>query len=100
MIDTTALNDVLIGRVEPHIYAFLTGTFPQYLKVGDTHRPLHVRYQEWRKYYKDLEPVFSCIAKTEQGSYFRDYAVHDFLIKQRQRERLTRDIAGERHFSN
>ncbi|MBO7231086.1 MAG: Eco57I restriction-modification methylase domain-containing protein [Bacteroidaceae bacterium] len=100
MIDTSALDNVLFGRVEPKIYAFETGTYPKYLKVGDTHRPLHIRYQEWRKYYDDLTPVFSCSAKTDHGAYFRDYAVHDFLIKQRKRERLTREEAGSRHFSN
>ena len=30
------LENIIIGRVEPHIYAFTTGTVPNYLKVGDT----------------------------------------------------------------
>ena len=33
------LDRIIIGRVEPHIYAFTTNTVPNYLKVGDTYRP-------------------------------------------------------------
>ena len=34
------LDGILIGRVEPHIYAFTTNTVPNYLKIGDTYRPV------------------------------------------------------------
>ena len=33
MIDKTVLDEIIIGRVEPHIYAFTTNTIPNYLKV-------------------------------------------------------------------
>ena len=42
-IDTEVLDAILVGRVEPQIYAFTTQTIPNYLKVGDTYRPLEVR---------------------------------------------------------
>ncbi|MFW0895561.1 hypothetical protein ACJV2T_04355 [Gardnerella sp. Marseille-Q9179] len=28
------LDNIIFGRVTPHIYAFQTGTIPDYLKVG------------------------------------------------------------------
>ena len=44
-VDTTLLDGLIVGRVDPHIYAFTTETVPNYLKVGDTYRrtaqPLH-----------------------------------------------------------
>ena len=33
MKDMSVLDDLLVGRVEPHIYAFSTNTVPNYLKV-------------------------------------------------------------------
>lgn len=45
-IDTTLLDGLIVGRVDPHIYAFSTGTIPNYLKVGDTYRPVNVRLEE------------------------------------------------------
>lgn len=36
-MDTTALDKIIVGRVNPHIYAFTTETIPNYLKVGDTY---------------------------------------------------------------
>ena len=38
LIDTHVLDGLIIGRVEPYIYAFTTETIPNYLKVGDTYR--------------------------------------------------------------
>jgi len=35
-INVDILDEIIIGRVEPHIYAFSTETIPNYLKVGDT----------------------------------------------------------------
>ena len=35
-IDTTLLDGLIVGRVEPHIYAFSTETVPNYLKVVRT----------------------------------------------------------------
>ena len=37
---TELLDKLIVGRVTPHIYAFQTGTIPNYLKVGDTYRPV------------------------------------------------------------
>ena len=42
MIDKTVLDEIIIGRVEPHSYAFTTNTIPNYIKVGDTYRPVSV----------------------------------------------------------
>ena len=53
-INTDVLNELIIGRVEPQIYAFTTETVPNYLKVGDTYRPLEVRLNEWRKHFPNL----------------------------------------------
>ena len=47
-IDTSILDEIIVGRVEPHIYAFSTNTIPNYLKVGDTYRSVLVRLNEWR----------------------------------------------------
>lgn len=49
-IDTTLLDGLIVGRVEPHIYAFSTETVPNYLKVGDTTRGVRIRLDEWKKY--------------------------------------------------
>jgi hypothetical protein len=35
-INVDILDNIIIGRVEPQIYAFTTETIPNYLKVGDT----------------------------------------------------------------
>ena len=53
-IDTTLLNRLIVGRIDPHIYAFSTNTVPNYLKVGDTYRPVSVRIGEWRDRFPDL----------------------------------------------
>lgn len=78
-IDTDILNRLIVGRVEPHIYAFSTRTVPDYLKVGDTYRPIERRLDEWRKYFPNLERIFSEIAKADDETFFRDYAIHTFL---------------------
>jgi len=50
-LDIQILDELIIGRVEPHIYAFTTETIPNYLKVGDTYRPVETRLNEWRKHF-------------------------------------------------
>lgn len=87
-IDTTLLDGLIVGRVDPHIYAFSTGTIPNYLKVGDTYRPVSVRLNEWRAYFKDLVPLYDHIAKVESGNIFRDYSVHYFLEHDKHLKRL------------
>ena len=76
--NTDILDNLIVGRIEPHIYAFTTNTVPNYLKVGDTYRPVNVRLDEWRDYFPNLEhdSDWEWLAKTENGKYFRDFAIH------------------------
>ncbi|MEI2823876.1 MAG: GIY-YIG nuclease family protein [Chitinophagaceae bacterium] len=91
-INTDVLNELIIGRVEPQIYAFTTETVPNYLKVGDTYRPLEVRLNEWRKHFPKLVKKFGDVAKVDDDTFFRDYAVHFFLENE-----LKRVSARKRH---
>ena len=88
MKDISILESIIIGRVEPHIYAFETGTVPNYLKVGDTYRPVSVRLNEWKEYFPDLEKQYEGKAKVDSDVYFRDFAVHNFLESEKKRIRL------------
>ena len=56
--DFEKLDETIVGRVDPHIYAFLTSTVPRYLKVGDTYRPVSKRIAEWKKHFENL--TFYC----------------------------------------
>ena len=87
-INVTILDEIIIGRVEPQIYAFTTETIPNYLKVGDTYRPIETRLNEWRKYFPNLEKKFGNVAKVDDEIFFRDYAVHLFLEDELKRSRL------------
>lgn len=78
-IDTSELQKIITGRVEPHIYSFETNTLPNYLKIGDTYRPVDERLNEWRKYYADLKEVSRHKAIIDNEIFFRDYAVHQYL---------------------
>ena len=75
-MDLSILDNIIIGRVDPHIYAFTTNTVPNYLKVGDTYRPVSVRLQEWREHFPDLQKEYEAIAKVDSNTYFRDFAIH------------------------
>ncbi len=88
MKDLSALDSLITGRVEPHIYAFTTNTIPNYLKVGDTYRPVSKRLDEWRDHFPNLEKKFEGSAKITDDVYFRDFAVHQFLETDRDRTRL------------
>ena len=68
-IDTTILDGLIVGRIDPHIYAFTTNTVPNYLKVGDTYRPVNVRLNEWREHFPNLqhESNWEWTAKTKDG---------------------------------
>lgn len=79
MKDLSILDNLIIGRVEPHIYAFTTNTIPNYLKVGDTYRPVSKRLSEWEEYYPNLEKQFEGSAKITDSVFFRDHSVHYFL---------------------
>lgn len=87
-IDTTILDNVIVGRVEPYIYAFSTETVPNYLKVGDTSRGVRVRLDEWRKIFPNLIQQYEHSAQIDADTIFRDYAVHYFLEQEKNRERL------------
>lgn len=87
-IDTTILDNLIVGRVEPYIYAFSTETFPNYLKVGDTSRSVRVRLDEWRKIFPNLIQQYEHSAQIDANTIFRDYAVHSFLEQEKGRERL------------
>jgi len=90
-LDIQILEELIIGRVEPHIYAFTTGTIPNYLKVGDTYRPVETRLNEWRKYFPELEKKFQEVAKIDEETFFRDFAVHKYLENDIQKSRLLPD---------
>ena len=49
------LDQLIVGRVEPYIYAFSAEEIPGYLKVGDTYRPVSVRLEEWRRHFPMLK---------------------------------------------
>lgn len=96
------LDKIIVGRVEPHIYAFTTNTVPNYLKVGDTYRPVNIRLDEWKDYFPNLvhEVNWEWLAKTENGKYFRDFAVHYYLEQIRGFHRLQKtDIANLPYYS-
>lgn len=88
MLDTGILDKLIIGRVEPHIYAFSTRTVPNYMKVGDTYRPVEQRLNEWRRYFPNLEKQFAGVAKVDDDTYFRDFAIHLFLENDLHKHRL------------
>ena len=88
MKDLSILDSLITGRVEPRIYAFTTNTIPNYLKVGDTYRPVSKRLGEWREYFPDLEQKFEGSARIADNVYFRDFAVHHFLESEKRRTRL------------
>ena len=90
-IDIQLLENLIVGRVEPHIYAFTTETVPNYLKVGDTYRPLEQRLSEWRKHFPELEKKYQKVAKVDEETFFRDFAVHKFLETEIHKTRLLPD---------
>lgn len=98
-IDTKILDGIIVGRVDPHIYAFSTETIPNYLKVGDTYRPVNVRLEEWRVHYKDLKLLCEFTAKVDNGNIFRDYSVHWFLEYEKKRERLKKGVFKSIYYS-
>lgn len=90
-IDTTFLDGLIVGRIEPHIYAFSTETVPNYLKVGDTSRGVRVRLDEWKKIFPNLIKQYEHSAQIDEETIFRDYAVHAFLEQEKGRKRLQPD---------
>lgn len=102
MLSTENIDNLIIGRIDPHIYAFTTNTVPNYLKVGDTSRPVTIRLDEWREIFPNLLHAedWEWIAKTKNGKYFRDFAVHHYLEEIKKFHRLQRDdIPGLPYYS-
>lgn len=94
------IEGLIVGRVRPHIYAFSTNTVPNFLKVGDTYRPVRRRLQEWRQHYPDLEKHFEESASVSEDVYFRDHSVHHFLEYDLGRVRLLpTDLALGKYYS-
>ncbi len=87
-INFDVLDELIVGRVDPHIYAFTTGTVPNYLKIGDTYRPIETRLNEWRKYFPNLLKKYQSIAKVDDEIFFRDYAIHHYLENDLKKVRL------------
>ena len=84
MTNSAIIEKFIVGRVEPHIYAFETGTVPNYLKIGDTYRPVEMRLNEWRRYFADLQKKYDEPA-TAGDEYFRDLSVHEYIISEIER---------------
>lgn len=89
------LDQIIVGRVTPHIYAFVTNTIPNYLKVGDTYRPVAMRLKEWSKYFPDLRKQFEEKATITDDVYFRDFAIHYYLENHLNKERLLPEILDQ-----
>ena len=85
------LDRIIIGRVEPYIYAFTTNTVPNYLKVGDTYRPVSKRLNEWREFFPELEKQYENKATIDEETYFRDYSIHQYLENDLNKQRLKSD---------
>lgn len=99
-MDVSVLDKYIVGRVDPHIYAFTTGTVPNYLKVGDTYRPVELRLNEWRRFFPDLEKSYSAVSKINDNVYFRDFAVHYYFEHEKQFHRLLpADLDGVSYYS-
>ena len=99
-IDLSILENLITGRVYPHIYAFSTDTVPKYWKVGDTVRPVNKRLAEWSKHYTDLRQEY-CRAARIGNSFFRDYAIHRYLEYELGKERLQKeDMPKGLYYSN
>ena len=94
------LDAIIVGRVKPHIYAFTTNTIPNYLKVGDTYRPVSVRLQEWMKYFPNLQKEYEELATIDDNIFFRDYSVHSFLEKDLGKHRLLPNEYPNIYYSN
>ena len=87
------VEDSIILRLDPFIYAFSTNTIPSYLKIGDTTKGVDNRIDQWRKILNErLAPqkvtlkeeyrhpaVVNPTATDDKKIYFRDYEVHKYL---------------------
>ena len=95
------IDNIIIGRVEPYIYAFTTNTVPNYLKIGDTYRPVKIRLNEWKKYFPDLKEEYKEKAMINSEVFFRYYSVHKYIEEELGKARLKeKDISKEIYYSN
>lgn len=94
------LDELIVGRVVPHIYAFSTDTVPNYLKIGDTYRPVSVRLNEWKKYFPTLKEEYKEKATINDNIFFRDYAVHQYLETELDKKRLMPNDINGIYYSN
>ena len=100
MKNMEVLDGIIIGRVEPHIYAFKTNTIPSYTKIGDTYRPVSVRLKEWKSRFPDLHEEFKAKAMLGDELFFRDFAIHQYLERDLVKQRLlSSDISKEIYYS-
>jgi len=94
------LDEIIVGRVKPHIYAFTTNTIPNYLKIGDTYRSVSKRLSEWKIHYPKLEKKYERKAVIDDNLYFRDYSVHQYLEYDLNKQRLQSiDLKNDIYFS-
>lgn len=89
------LDKIIVGRIEPYIYAFTTNTVPNYLKIGDTYRAVSKRLEEWEKIFPDLEKKYENKAIINEKVYFRDYSIHQYLENDLKKKRLMPVDSGE-----
>ena len=94
------LDSLIVGRVKPHIYAFTTNTIPNYLKVGDTYRPVITRLREWMKHFPNLQKEYENTATINDDVFFRDYSVHQYLEVDMGKHRLEPDEYPGIYYSN
>ncbi|MBU0279140.1 MULTISPECIES: Eco57I restriction-modification methylase domain-containing protein [unclassified Gemella] len=94
------LDRIIVGRVDPYIYAFTTNTIPNYLKVGDTYRSVAKRLNEWRVFFPELEKQYESKALIDDETYFRDYSVHKYLEDDLKKIRLLpSDLENDLYYS-
>ena len=94
------IDSTIRGRVEPHIYAFRTMDVPFFTKVGDTYRPVDVRLDEWRSKYEKIEELFRGSALINSETYFRDYAVHRYLVDEHFHQLQPHEVKHGVYYSN
>lgn len=94
------LDKLIVGRVKPHIYAFTTNTIPNYLKVGDTYRPVLVRLREWMRLFPNLHKEFEDSAAINDDIFFRDYSIHQYLENDLSKCRLGPQEYPDFYYSN
>ena len=82
------LDKIIVGRMEPYIYAFTTNTVPNYLKIGDTYRSVSKRLEEWKLFFPELEKKYENKAVINEKVYFRDYSIHQYLEDDLKKKRL------------